>query len=169
MVFCAILGVLAGCASDPYRGWSEVRSAEHKFKLKMPAPPNEDQKKMPDGRQVAVWDLEDGIGKGGGGFNVNAGPTPIPEAVDTKTAFDLARDGLLQKFKGKLVKEADFVRQEKTIGRRVEMELPELRQKGIIVLVFANGIGYQLTVMGSPSWNGWKKADRFFDSFDLLP
>jgi hypothetical protein len=168
---CLLVAVYAvGCSVDPPGKWKDVVSAKHKFKIKMPGDPRQESKKSPDGREIAAWDVDEG-GKGMpfGMFKVMIGPTMMPNKVADKEVFDRLRDAFIKRFNAKLVKESDFTRQEKTVGRHIELEISEGSRKVRTVFIVNNDLVYQLTVDGDRSWNGWGKADRFFDSFEFLP
>jgi len=168
-LFLSIKILASGCSRDPYFGWHEVVSNEHKFKSKMPGKPQERMMTAPDGREVVIWDLKDETAKRGQGYNVNASPAPIADSEVTKAAYDNVRDKFLERFNGKLLGESDFTRNGKLVGRQIELEIREIRNKARTLFVYSDGRFYQVSVMGDPKWEGWKKADRFFNSFELLP
>jgi hypothetical protein len=167
-ILFALIVLLVGCSRDPYAGWEDVVSAEHKFKVKMPGTPEKSEKKMPDGRLGTLWDVKSGTKESGGNFGVTVSPSPIPDAMATKEMFDFVRDKFVDRFKGKLVKASDVSRNGKIIGRDIEMDLPGLHFNARAQLIMANGMLYQLGVMGDPSWHGLRWADRFFKSFELV-
>ena len=41
--------------------------------------------------------------------------------------------------------------------------------KGHTKILHANGTAYQISIVGDASWDGWGKAKRYFDTFELLP
>ncbi len=170
LCFVIVTLFLAGCSHDPYRGWSEIKSDKYKFKVKMPGQPRMESKTAPDGREINFWDyIEEDGSKFLAGYKVIFGPGTIAKGDTTEIVLDRLRDAFLKTTNGKLLKESGVARQAKIVGRQFKLEVPVMR-KNISTAFFLNdGFVYQLSVSADSSWNGWYKADRFFDSFELLP
>ena len=73
--FCVFaIAQLVGCSRDPYTGWQEVASAEHKFKVKLPSKPDPKKSTTPYGKVSTSWELMSERGQPLGVFRVEATP-----------------------------------------------------------------------------------------------
>jgi hypothetical protein len=164
-----MLGV--GCRSDPYAGWVEVRSSDWKFKIKFPRRPEEKGLMTPDGRRGRDFFalVEDSKGAGFGRFDVNVSEALIPDEVIDKAGLDRAEEALLARFDGRLVKSAEFKLNEKFLGRDVELKFPKADAKARTKFFNANGLSYQISLIADTSSKEWRRAELFFDTFELLP
>ena len=160
---------LVGCTNDPYRGWVDVVETKHKFRIKMPVAPKKESEKSADGREIAAWDSGDGSGKGFPNFKVMVSPAIIAEDFNKKDVLVKLQDSNVTTFKGKLLNESDYLRQGKTFGRRFEQDSALISKRIRSVFILHDGVFYDLSVAADSSWAGWPKAERFFDSFELLP
>lgn len=161
----ALFMMTPGCARDANSGWTPIESPQFMYKIKMPGTPQ----KLANGKEMDVWEVDEKRGT----FSVMAEQKPKAVAGFTKEHFDFVRDGVLDKLKVKygaeFVREADFSRNNRVIGREIEVRLVNVQKRARLVLASVNYVHWQLMVTGDPDWPGWQKADAFFDSFELLP
>lgn len=166
-VVAVIIVIFAWGSNDE---WSEIAATDHRFKVKVPGKAQMDSRKAPDGRIITSWKVTDGKITSGGEFTASVSKSQIANDAMIKASLDVARDAVLEGFKAKLLDEADFLSQQgRVVGRKMNVEIADLGLKGRILYVVMDNRAYQLQVFGQPTWKGWEKADRFFDSFELLP
>lgn len=166
---CATLLIgCIGCERDPYQGWQNITSAQHKFKIKIPGNPESNQKKTAYGKLGTFWETKNEPGLASGTFGIDAVPAQNEKVIADQETLDAAIDMFLDKVKdAKVEKESEFLVKGKAVGREVEVEIPRTKIKARVVVVIANGHVYGLQAIGGPSWRGWSQVDRFFKSFEL--
>ena len=164
--WCVVLW-LVGCSRDA--GWVEVNSSEYKFKVKVPEGPREKKEQTKDGRAQTNWRLVYPIDTAQGHYNITAAHMADEQA--TKETIEGFRDFVLKTTNGKLVKESKIIKNNVLVGIDVEAEWmsDSTRVKTRSVKIYQNRVEYLLTINAEASWQGWKDADRFFNSFEVLP
>jgi len=147
--------------------WTTVVSAKHKFKIDMPGNPESKQENLAFGA-IDVWEAFE-PGKSGGMLKVYVRAAPIADEMVTKEALDAMRDAAIEGMKCRFVRDKERQYANHYVGRDVEVEVLKNGDKGRCFFLVANGTYYSFMAFAHPSSPFWKKVDRSFDSFELIP
>jgi hypothetical protein len=165
----ALLGLLAALACGGPEGWTTVTSDDASFRVEMPGAAEHARKALgtPAGQApIEMWVQQDGRRA------FVAGYTEYPDAVrqhfDPERLLDSARDGAVERVRGKLLK--DEPRELGGVpGRRIEIDAEggSVRVRGDL---FVQGRRlYQVLATTAPKDAESPDVQRFLDSFVLLP
>lgn len=165
----ALLALLGALACGEPEGWTTVTADDASFRVEMPGRAEHARKALgtPAGQApIEMWVQQDGRRAFVAGF------TEYPDAVrqhfDPERLLDSARDGAVERVRGRLVAEAP--RELAGVpGRRIEIDAEggSVRVRGDL---FVQGRRlYQVLATVPPKDAASPDIDRFLDSFVLLP
>jgi hypothetical protein len=145
---------------------TEFASKEGGFKVLLPGKPEDREVRTPRGTMHVVH-LPSQAGE------YLAGWIDLPlEAADAaekiEARLDRARDGILERLKGKLVRERKIALDDKHPGRDLRAEITKPQEGQIRArLYLVDRRLYQVIVVGTKAWTESKEADMVLESFQL--
>jgi hypothetical protein len=160
--------LVLACVSGTGRaeGLAEFTSEAGGFKVLMPGKPSVTEMPTPAGTMHMVQ-----VRTKAGEYLASWIDLPFDAADKAEKAegcLDRVRDGMVDRVKGKLVRDKKFTLEDKHPGRDVEAETTQPAKGRMRARLFLVGSRlYQVIVAGSKEWTESKEADRVLDSFRL--
>jgi hypothetical protein len=166
--FClqALLVLAFASASGRAEELTEFASQAGRFKVLLPGKPDVQELPTPAGTMHLVQ-----VRTKAGEFlaswiDLPANLVDSPEKIET--SLNKARDGILERLKGKQVHDKKITLDDKHSGRDFGAEISSPDKGRLRARMFlVEGRLYQVIVVGTSDWTGSKVADRVLESFRL--